>query len=618
LEFIPFAFLLGKQLGYQIMIIFFLILTPISLYILIRELTNNEYVALAASFLSSFQLELGIEKILRNGTSPPIVAMPLSFLSLYFFLRYLHNKRFSFSLLLLFSALLAYTHLAILGITLLIFALILVFKFFSERNTKIDIKKSLFFSLFHILICLPLYYHLFSYLSFLNPSWFYPPERTILEHLILILRNLYLTVKLNGLLSLSVAFLAFFYLLAKEKETKSKLRYAIIFNLVFIFLLALKDVPRTTLFIERINTMFKPYLIATNLAFFMTLKLGKKYCIAWIIILSFIIVNQNKPPLAKIIRYQFKGSGLDWNIISQKLIQNGFAQIISPEGVRLKSEVRTIKNPISVVFQGDFSKLLPILQFPYIKTINNISEVDTKIESFISPGDFPLFENEAFHNPMRGSVSFEKVSPDHCLVYLQEGLGVKFFSQVGDDGQAFNNLRHMYIVDGTYMGQNLGPDNEADFIARLKNWGVNKACVWSNTAKRFFDKNSNFKPLGVSDRYKCYVATYEINPEVKLDKGGIGKITEETPFSFTVRLENVNERQIATINKNYFTTWSAYDSKNKRIVVRNCDQKICFEVAGNGPIYFKYQRTWLLNLIGLFTLLCVFVFDFIRRKRTNS
>jgi len=41
LELIPFSFFLGDQLGYQVMIIFFIVLIPLSLFFLVFELTKN-------------------------------------------------------------------------------------------------------------------------------------------------------------------------------------------------------------------------------------------------------------------------------------------------------------------------------------------------------------------------------------------------------------------------------------------------------------------------------------------------------------------------------------------------------------------------------------------------
>jgi hypothetical protein len=100
--------------------------------------------------------------------------------------------------------------------------------------------------------------------------------------------------------------------------------------------------------------------------------------------------------------------------------------------------------------------------------------------------------------------------------------------------------------------------------------------------------------------------------EVRLDKGGRGEIDEEGPFSFTVKLEGVSEKQTVTLNKNYFNFWSAYNKKGENLPIRNCNQKICFDVSSNGDVYFKYKKNALLNILSLAALLFVFVTDILR------
>jgi len=243
---------------------------------------------------------------------------------------------------------------------------------------------------------------------------------------------------------------------------------------------------------------------------------------------------------------------------------------------------------------GSIILLFIIIQPPrveHVKSVNTISEIDNKINAFISPGDFALFENSAQFNPAKPGEKFDKcnrIDRSHWLTYLQKELGVKFFSQIGDDAHPFNNLRHMYITNGVYKGEPLGMDNEIEFIKLLKDWGVKK--------------------------YICYSATYEILPEVRLNKGGTGRLIDEGPFSFKVFLENVSEVQTVTINKNYFNFWSAYDEKGNQISLRKSNQKIRFDTADNGYIFFKYRKGTLLNLISLLAISFTLLFDIFKRR----
>jgi len=274
---------------------------------------------------------------------------------------------------------------------------------------------------------------------------------------------------------------------------------------------------------------------------------------------------------------------------------------------------------------GSLIILFMVIQPPhdnYVKTVHTPSEIDTKIKDFILPGDYVLFENCAQFNPTRsGEDKFEYCDRDkyaHWLTYLQKDLGVKFFSQIGDDAHPFNNLRDMYIVCGFYKGEPLGKDNEGVFVDHLKDWGVNKVCVWSKAAEKFFGESKYFNLLGKSEKYTCFAATYQILPEVRLNKGGRASLVEEAPFSFAVILENVTEEQTAIVNKNYFNFWSAYDENGRKVPLKACNQKICFAAEGDGRVNFKYRKNIVLNLISLLSLASILVLDIFKAGKNKD
>jgi hypothetical protein len=173
----------------------------------------------------------------------------------------------------------------------------------------------------------------------------------------------------------------------------------------------------------------------------------------------------------------------------------------------------------------------------------------------------------------------------------------------------------MYLVNGYFLGKPLGEDNGPEFIAHIRDWSVNKVCVWSERAKEFFTGSSEFMLLGQSKKYACYQATYSVPPPVRLDAGGRGRIVEENPVSFTVLLEDISRPQTVTINKNYFKSWSAYDEEGRKIPLKKCGPKICFEAGRSGYVYFKYRKNIVLNLIGILVLLLSLGADFVRPKR---
>jgi len=532
------------------MTVFFILLIPLSLFFLTLELTKNEHIARLASFISVFQLQAW--PFLYAGMISTLVALPLSFLSLLFFIRYLYNRKYSFFPLLFLFSLILYTHLVIFAVTSVLFAVIFIYKLIAERKVYYDFKKLFFFGLLHLLICSPFYYNLFNYASLLNTSNEYFKEEALSKYIFSIVSYFILSMKSGNKLFLSVLFLLCFYHTVASPKERLILRNALMFSIIIFILSSFGKLPRMSLLTLRLG-LFQPYIAIFNaLLLIMLLPIKKPGKIFGSIILLFIIVH---PPQDK-----------------------------------------------------------------YVKTVNTISEIDGEIGSFISPGDYALFENSAQFNPSKtGEEKFDKCSPhdrSHWLTYLQKYLGVKFFSQIGDDAHPFNNLRNMYIVSGSYKGEPLGENNEAEFVEHLKDWGVNKICIWSPTAEKFFSDSEYFKLLGESKKYTCYTATYDILPEVSLNKDGQGIIIEEKPFSFTVLLENVSEIQTVTINKNYFNFWSAYNEKGDEIPLRECNQKICFDAANGGRIFFKYRKNTLLNFISLLVLSFSLILDIFKTRQS--
>lgn len=552
LELIPFSFFLGDRMGYQVMLIFFIILTPISVFFLILELTKNEDIAKLVSFISTFQLWLWL--FLLCGLTLHIVATPLSFLSILFFLKYLYYKKYPLFPLLLFTGLLVYTDPVVFLVTCLFFTIIFTYKLITQRRVLTDLRKIIYFGLLGFLICLPFFYNLFSYAYFLRPSSLYFEGKPLLDRIQSMSLHIMPAANLKDILFLSILFLFVFYFKVSDQRQRLILRNALLFSLIILCIRSLRETPNIDFFTKVIDFFIMPYIAVFNLSLFLLLRLRRIAKIFGIIILLSIILYQY--PLSRL----------------------------------------------------------------YLTTVNKISDIDNEINTFISPGDYVLFENCAHKNPVWSGKGPHKPNFNygHWLTYLQKDLGVKFFSHMGDDAHPYNNLRHMYITNGLYRRKPLTRDNKKELLALLKDWGVNKACVWSPAAKRFFDKTRSFKLLGKSKRYTCYIATYQILPEVRLNKGGIGRIIDETPFSFTVYLHNVSENQTVTINKNYFNFWSAYNQRGNRIPIRDCNQKICFDTADNGYVYFKYQKHILLNLISILVLFFVLISDISRTVKYSG
>ncbi len=544
LEFLPFALVFGKQLGFQLMLLFFIGLIPFSFFFLVFEFTKDEDVARLASVIST--LQVGTWLLIKYGTLPALIAISLFFLAALFFLRYIYgsNKR-SFFYLFFFSSLLAYTHLGyFLGLWTL-FAVIFIYKSVAQKNIFTDFKKLAYLALFSFLVCLPLYYNILNYAPIFSFGWRYPQEGQ-LAHARAALSSMWQALNVNTLLLPSIIYLIHLYYIEKDSRKRIIFCNALVISAVLVYLKPLADILRIQEIrfigrvVYRITGVFAPYLAVFNLSLLSMLQVSKKAKMVLISALLFIAINTYP---------------------SSKLT------------------------------------LLPM--------INKTSAIDDTINTFIGPQDYVLFENVG-HLPYARQGYKDELSErperDHNLTWLQKDLGAKFFSQTGDDPHTLNKLRQMYIVNGFYDGRPL-EGQEKEFTALLKDWGVNKACVWSDPAIKFFDSSKYFKPLGKSRRYTCYAATYGILPAVRPQAGGRGQVIDERPFSFTVRLNNISRKQAVVINKNYFRFWSAYDEKGSRIPLRRCGQKICFDAAGNGLVFFKYSRNILLNITALLTLL---------------
>lgn len=542
LEFIPFMLIFGSQLGYQVMLVFFAVLLPVSFFFLTLEFSKNEDAARLASFLATTQI--GAWHFISCGIAPALLAMPLLFFSVFFFIRYLYGRKQCFFYLLFFFSLLAYTHTGKFLTAWLIFTIIFIYKSITQKGIASNFKKVAYFGLFSFLVCLPLYYAVFNQMSFLWFGWRYPQEAPLANFWAAFF-ELKQSINIKNILFLSTVFLLHFYYIIEDRQKKLILRNALIISIIIFFIPALANI--FTLYewrfiqraIARMQQAFVPYISVFNIACLAMLETNKKAKTLGIIAALFIIVNQYQP-------YEHC--------------------------------------------------LLPVAQ--------KASHIDSRLGDFIGPEDYVIFENCGHLSSARPGYKDTKGPYDrgHWLMPLQRHLGANFFSRTGDDPYPVNKFKHMYITNGFYNGRPLDGQQE-ELMALLKAWGVNKACVWSDDAIKFFDNSKYFRPLGKSQRYNCYAATYAILPEVRLSGAAKGKITNEQPFSFTVSLKNISENQSVIINKNYFKGWSAYDENGRRVPLRQCKQKICFDVSGDGRIFFKYHKNLLLNIIALLTLL---------------
>ncbi|MDD5111826.1 MAG: hypothetical protein PHG85_04730 [Candidatus Altiarchaeota archaeon] len=551
LELIPFALLLGNQMGYQVMLISYITAIPLSLLLLMRELVKDEDIARAISFISAFQL--GMRPIILYGMTPGVVALPLSFLSMYLFIRFMDNKKFSLFPLSLTSGMLAYTHPGCFAITMLFFALILAYRLFAKMDVYASLKKLMCFGLLHLIICSPLYYNILSYASFFIPEYKYRQESAIYSYASSVFSNLKGMISLNNPVFILIISLLWLYVptikCAETNKLRNALLNALLFNTTLLLAASLNAIPQIFVFIERLDWFFTPFLIAINLSLFLFLTLSRRIKVLLIILLMVVIQNQYPP-------------------IKENLI-----------------------------------------------AVHAVSDVDRMMKRFILPGDYALVENCPHINPSEDWIyPYEYCAYSHIITYLQEDVGARFFSHIDGDPHPYNRIRNVYLTGGIYDGSPLSGDNTVKFMKAIVDRGVNKACVWSIAANKYFNSTPYFNKTGSSQKYTCYAALYNVLPDVRTGVSGNGQITDETPFSFTVTLRNLTAKQNVTVNRNYFNMWSAYDGDGNKIEIRECGRKICFDAERDGSVYFKYGKNTLLNAAALLALAAALAIDLYRRR----
>jgi hypothetical protein len=541
LELLPFALVFGEAMGYQVMVIFFIIMIPISLFFLMREFTGEERAPRVLAMAATFQL--GLWPALEYGMVPAFVAMPLAFFALFFFLRYLAGKKTAFFPLVCFSAVLIYTHIVIWANTMTIFLLISASRLIGGERPLGLMKKLAPFGVLHLLSGLPLWYTILNNTDFFRTEWVIFKKMSFSFYLLSIPRNIISLASKERVFFLSLLFLLWFYFQSDESKAKKTLGQALFFDAALVLFLSLKDIPKIQFYTDKFSRMFVPYTIVFNLALPFILPAKKKARILGVLILL-VFVFRHFPPVTR-----------------------------------------------------------------YLETVKDASAIDSTLSSLVRPRDHALVENCA-HAAKYGGCRYS-----HWIGYLQREVGAKFFAHHGNDAHPYNSFRSMYLLNGHFLDRPLGDDNRKEFLAHLKDWSVNKACVWSETARKFFDQSPDFRFLGRSEKYFCYEAAYQVPPEVRLEMGGKGRIVGARPFSFIVLLEDVSRPQAVTISKNFFKFWSAFDDQGRKIPLKRGDQKICFEASRSGPVIFKYRKNIFLNVIVLFTLLVSLVPGLIKKKK---
>jgi hypothetical protein len=542
LEFIPFKLIFGDQLGFHLMLYFFILATPICFYYLTLELSKCEETARLCSLVSA--LQLGLWPAARFGLSPAIVAMPLSFLCMLCFLRYLEGKKYALFWAVFLSWLLVYTHLLLYVTTVAFCAVLCADRLWSREKRTVGFNKLASFGLLNLLVTLPVWVNILAYRQYMTGEYLYFRDVGFSVRATKAIFKLLGSASLAEPLFASIVIILFCFIYSQKPEQKALLRNALIVSVLVFLVPMFRNVGSLDVLAKRVEH-YVPFIAVFNLSLFLIFPVTKAIKAVGAILVAIMMVTSYPAP-------------------------------------------------------ADHR--------PHVK---DPSRIDGELKNYISRDDFVLLENCAHYNAVkkgRNNMGCPTKS-GHWVGLLHREYQARMFSQIGEDPHPYNSFRDMYITSGTFRGEKLAPELAPILQEKLRDWGVNKVCVWSRRSQEFFTYADSFESMGQGRIYQCYRANYQPSPAVRLSGGGQGSISDETPFSFGVRLESVGGEETVVINKNYFEYWSARDEEGRPVPLKACDKKICFKASKAGTIHFRYRRNIIWNLISLGTLILLFVYS---------
>lgn len=554
---VPFISVLGNPVGHQCMLIVSIMLIPVSLYLLVRNITRNELIAQVAAFMAAFQIRSF--EYLTYGMSPAILATSLFFLSLVFLLKYVfsENGRLWLFATLVTVTVLLYTHLVYFALVWFVLAVILVWVLMTRAVcfplTRL-LYRILYLGILMFLAGLPFFLSLLDYSSLFRTYSGYATPTDLLDLIYnAVKHDVNVVTRVGSASSLllgSSVFLLVVHAQTSDGRLKLLIKVMLFTSAVILVSPAFQGFSHVSILAHR-TVVFAPFVFVLNVALCLAMNLNRRAKAATVLLIFILVLSQYP---------------------------------LHPQ---------------------------------ILKTVDTFSGVDPELQALVSKEDHVLFENTTHVDPSikKDHKKFKAGKHGHWLTYLQKSLGARFFSNVGEDPHTYNKLRHMYVANGTYQGKPLRGKAGAALVKRLEEWGVNKVCVRSESAKAFFARSESFSFLADSEKFRCYIAKYERREEVRLSGAGTGRITEATPFSMTVSLENISRPQTVTVARNAFKYWTACDEAGEEIPLKKRGQMISFDVEKEGLVHFHYRRHTLLYIMAILALFFPLVYYPWRKSR---
>jgi len=554
---IPFKAFLGDAVGHQCMLIVFIMLIPVSLFLLVRKITKNELIAQVTAFMAAFQIRSF--EYLTFGMTPAILATSLFFLSLLFLLKYAFSgsgRLWLFATLVTVTVLL-YTHLVYFALVWFVLAVILVWVLMT-RGARIPLTRLLYLGVLALLTGLPFFMTLVDYSSLFSTYSGYTTPAGLLDLIFSAVKfDVHIITQAGSPISMllfSTVFLLVLHFQTSDGHLRLLIRMMLLTSAVILVSPAFQVFSHLSVLADR-TIIFAPFVFVLSAALCLAMKLNRRARTATVLLIFVLVLSQYP---------------------------------LHPQT---------------------------------LKTVDAFSGVDPELQVVVSKGDHVLCENNTHVDPAREQdhEKFKAGKHGHWLTYLQKSLGARFFSNVGEDPHTYNKLKHMYVANGTYQGEPLRGKAGVALVKRLEEWGVNKVCVFSDAAGEFFDRSQSFSYLTDTETYRCYQANYDRLEDVRLSGTGRGRITEATPFSMTIALENITRPQTVTMARNDFKYWTACDESGEEIPLKKGSQMISFDVEKEGLVHFRYRRHTLLYILAILALFLPLVyFPWSKRREVHQ
>ena len=268
-----------------------------------------------------------------------------------------------------------------------------------------------------------------------------------------------------------------------------------------------------------------------------------------------------------------------------------------------------IKNPwrIGLISMGSIGLLMGLITVrpPVVTPFASVPSawsIDPQLSQWIQPTDRVLLENCAHVNPAANLGPFETCHQQgHWTGLLSDILNVPIFAHAGDDPHPFVVYRDHYLNSGTFNGQLLTGKPNPDFDTRMQQAQLNKACVITKAARRYFHLHPHWIPMGPSRYYTCYA--HQAGPSA------LWQLKTHTPFS-SIWASTGPQQNTKTLPVLNYALWQSSSDATNPMTTRVVVITLVPQLGPNQTLTLRWPRhlyQWFFIILGLLVALVVFL-----------